>query len=245
MNIYLENRKSKKMKKIKSFTGFIKENEKEFYSFEELSPEAQKNALENNSDINVDYEGWDDDVTETFKEEMSKIGINDIEISYSGFYSQGDGASFTSYDIDTRKLFNAIGIKSNDALDMETDDERSKGENKDFYDLLDTMEEIGQLERNRIKPEDIRVTIERTDSRHFHFNTVEARVEIWDEPDGWEEPYDFANKLEDTVTEYIRGLCKDLYRRLEKEYDFLTSYESVKKILIDNDYEFDEDGKII
>jgi len=221
------------------------EEEEVTYSFEELSPEAQENALENNRDINVDYDGWEDGVTEGFKEDMREIGIDDIEISFSGFYSQGDGASFTSEDIDTRKLFNAVGIKSNDALNMEVDDERSRGENKDFYDLLDTMEDVGQLERNRIKPEEIRVTIERTDSRHVHFNTVRANVEIWEEPDGWEEPYGFIDELEDKVTEYIRGICKDLYRDLEKEYDDLTSDESVKETLISNDYEFDEEGNII
>jgi len=221
------------------------ENEEETYSFEELSPEAQNNALDNNRDINVVYEGWEDGVSEGFKEDMREIGIDDITISFSGFYSQGDGASFTSEDIDTRKLFNAVGIKSNDALNMEVDDERSRGENKDFYDLLDTMEDVGQLERNRIKPEEIRVTIERTDSRHVHYNTVRANVEIWDEPDGWEEPYGFTNDLEDKVTEYVRGLCKDLYRKLENEYDHLTSDESVKETLVDNDYEFDEEGNII
>ena len=221
------------------------EEDEETYSFEELSPEAQDNALENNRDINVDYDGWEDGVTEGFKEDMREIGIDDIEISFSGFYSQGDGASFTSEDIDTRKLFDAIGIKSNDALNMDADDERSKGENKEFYDLLDTMEDVGHLERNRIKPEEIRVTIERTDNRHVHYNTVRANVQIWDEPDGWEEPYGFTDKLEDQVTEYVRGLCKDLYRGLEKEYDHLTSDESVKETLIDNDYQFDEDGNVI
>lgn len=231
------------MKHLKPYKLF--EKEEETYSFEELSPEAQENALENNRDINVDYDGWEDGVTEEFKEDMREIGIDDIEISFSGFYSQGDGASFTSEDIDTRKLFNAVGIKSNDALNMEIDDERSRGENKDFYDLLDTMEDVGQLERNRIKPEEIRVTIERTDSRHVHFNTVRANVEIWDEPDGWEEPYGFTEELEDKVTEYVRGLCKDLYRKLEAEYDNLTSDESVKSTIIDNDYEFDEEGNLV
>lgn len=231
------------MRHLKSYQIF--ESEEKTYSFEELSPAAQQNALDNNRDINVDYDGWEDGVTERFKEDMREIGIDDIEISFSGFYSQGDGASFTSEDIDTRKLFNEIGIKSDDALNMETDDERAKGQHKEFYDLLDTMEDIGQVERNRIKPEEIRVTIERTDNRHVHYNTVRANVEIWDEPDGWEEPYGFTDKLEDAVTEYIRGLCKDLYRNLEKEYDFLTSDEAVKETLVDNDYEFDEDGDIV
>lgn len=230
------------MKHIQPFRLF--ESDEPTYSFDELSSEVQENVLDNNRDINVDYDGWEDGVTEEFKEDMKEIGIYDIEISFSGFYSQGDGASFTSEDIDTRELFNAIGIQSDDALNMETDDERAKGQNKEFYDLLDTMEDIGQVERNRIKPEGIRVTIERTDNRHVHYSTVRANVEIWDEPDEWEEPYGFADKLEDTITEYIRELCKDLYRKLETEYDLLTSDNSVKETLIDNDYEFDQKGNI-
>ena len=231
------------MRHLKPYQIF--ESEEKTYSFEELSPEAQRNALDNSRDINVDYHGWEDGVTEDFKEDMKNIGIDDITISYSGFNSQGDGASFTSDDIDTRKLFDAVGIKSNKALNMEAADERSSGENSEFYDLLDTMEDIGQVDRNRIKPEELRVWIERTDSRHYHYNTVAARVEIWDEPDGWEEPYGFLDELGDKVTEYVRGLCKDLYRSLEKEYDDLTSDGSVKATLIDNDYEFDEEGNLI
>ena len=232
------------MKHVKSYKLF-EEEEEETYSFEELSPEAQKNALNNSRDINVDYQGWEDGVTEGFKEDMGEIGIDDIEINYTGFNSQGDGASFTSDDIDTRKLFDAIGIKSNKALNMEVDDERSGGENKEFSDLLDTMEDIGQVDRNRIKPEEIRVWIKRTSSRYYHYNTVEAEVEIWDEPDGWEEPHTFTVDLADQVTQYVRDLCKDLYRKLEKEYDSLTSDEAVKETLIDNDYKFDEEGNLV
>jgi hypothetical protein len=230
--------------KIKNFESFLNEDEEKSYSFEELSPEAQENALDNSRYINVDH-GWEDVVTEEFKENMRKIGIDDIMILYTGFSSQGDGASFTSDDIDTRKLFDAIGIKSSKALNMETDDERSDGENKNFYDLLDTLEDIGQVDRNRIKPEEIRVWIVRTDSNHYHYNTVRANVEIWEEPDGWEEPYGFTAELEDKVTEYIRGLCKDLYRDLEKEYDSQISDEAVKETLMDNDYKFDEEGFLI
>ncbi len=232
--------------RIKNFKSFLSESEEEgSYSFEELSPEAQENALEKYININIDYTGWEDGVTERFKEEMSEIGIDDIKISFSGFQSQGDGASFTSEDIDTRKLFNAVGIRSNNALIMEVYNEKTKEENKDFFDLLDTLEVIGQLERNRIKPEEIGVTIERTDSRYVHYNTVRAKVEILEEPDEWEEPRGFTEELESKVTEYIRELCKDLYRNLENKYDHLTSDESIKETLMDNDYRFNEEGKII
>ncbi len=92
---------------------------------------------------------------------------------------------------------------------------------------------------------EIRVWIKRTDRSHYHYNTVEAEVEIWDEPDGWEEPDTFTVDIADQVTQYVRELCKDLYRSLEKEYDYLTSDEAVKETLIDNDYKFDEEGNLV
>jgi hypothetical protein len=232
--------------RIKSFESFLNEDKGKTYSFEELSPEAQENALDNNREINTEDEDWDVSVKEDFELDMGDIGINNIEISYTGFFSQGDGASFTSDDIDTRKFFTAVGIKSNKYLDMSTDDERAQGEDKEFYDLLGNMEKVGQTEDIvRIKPEDIKVTIVRTDSRHYHYNTVKTNVEIWDEPDDWEEPYGFTDELEEKTTEFVRNQCKDLYRMLEKEYDHQNSDEAVKNTLIENDYEFDEEGNTI
>jgi hypothetical protein len=232
--------------RVKSFDLFLSESEEErTYSFDELSPEAKKKALEKNRDINIDYTGWEDLTIDDFKEEVKEDGINDLEVTYTGFHSQGDGASFTSNDIDTRKIFNAAGIKSDGALNMEVDDERSKGVNKEFYDLLDTMEDIGQLERNRIKPEEIRVTVERINSRYYHENTVRANVEIWDEPDGWEEPPNFTSELEDKITDYIRGLCRKLYRYLEEDYEYQTSDEAVQETIEANNYKFDERGNIV
>ena len=231
------------MKNLFNFKSFINESEEETFSFKELSPEAQKHAIEENRDININYQGWEDGVTEGFKEDMEEIGISDIDISYSGFWSQGDGASFTSEDIDTRELFNAAEIRSTDALDMEVENRDDK--DKEFHDLLDTLEDIGQLDRTRIKPEDLKVTIERGSSNYYHENTVSAKIEIWDEPEGWEEPGRFIYDLEKQITDFIRGKCKELYSALEKEYEFLTSDETVKETLIDNDYEFDEEGNQI
>ena len=231
------------MKNLFNFKSFINESEDETYSFEKLSPEAQKHALEEQRDINVDYQGWEDGVTEGFKEDMEEIGISDIDISYTGFWSQGDGASFTSDTIDTRKLFNAAGIKSTDALNMEVENRDDK--DKEFYDLLDTLEDIGHLDRVRITPEELKVTIERGSSNYYHENTVSAKIEIWDEPEGWEEPGRFIEDLEKEITNFIRGKCKELYGSLSKEYDYLTSDEAVKETLIDNDYEFDEEGNQI
>lgn len=65
------------------------------YLFNELSEDAKKRAISDNYNINTDYD-WYDTILFDFIDECEKIGIaidyNDI--SFSGFYSQGDGASF-------------------------------------------------------------------------------------------------------------------------------------------------------
>lgn len=64
------------------------------YSFEELSANAQSRAI---SDYQQDpfYHDWDEDTIDIIKEEAYEMGILDCNIQYSGFWSQGDGLSFT------------------------------------------------------------------------------------------------------------------------------------------------------
>jgi len=63
------------------------------YKFEELSEAAQKNAIELNRDFNVDGD-WFDPIYEGAKENLEKAGFENAKIQFSGFWSQGDGASF-------------------------------------------------------------------------------------------------------------------------------------------------------
>lgn len=77
--------------------------ETKVYSFNELSAEAKKKALEKYRDVNIDYAGWCDFLIEQFQEELKEKGFEDPKILYSGFGSQGDGACFTCSKIDLEK----------------------------------------------------------------------------------------------------------------------------------------------
>lgn len=65
------------------------------YEFDELSELAKETALDNLRDINVDYDGWSDTELDEAKERLQELGFEDAKIYFSGFWSQGDGASFT------------------------------------------------------------------------------------------------------------------------------------------------------
>ena len=67
----------------------------ETYGIEELEGRAKENALEWLRE-GLDYEWWDS-VYEDAKEVGECLGIRVDDISFSGFYSQGDGCCFSGY----------------------------------------------------------------------------------------------------------------------------------------------------
>lgn len=50
-------------------------------------------------------------------------------------------------------------------------------------------------------------------------------------------------EIENKLTESTRDLLKTFLKRLEKEYEYFISDESIKDTLISNEYEFEENGK--
>lgn len=62
--------------------------------FNELDPKSQAKVIDNLRDIHVDYDWWKN-VYEDMTNILTMLGFSNINISFSGFSSQGDGASFT------------------------------------------------------------------------------------------------------------------------------------------------------
>jgi hypothetical protein len=234
------------MKRIKPFTLFIKEEESidddREYSFEELSPEAKTNALEEMRDINTEYQGWHEPIIEDFEERMKELGVDGVVVSYSGFYSQGDGASFTGDVFDTKTFMSkALGLKDTEWLDMGEDEKPEDEESRLRADLLD----IGFDTREKLTPDNFVIKIERLSNRYSHENTIEGKVYIEDIPESIEDEIPsqtIEDEIEEKVTNWARSESKDLYRNLERYYDELRSDESVEETIIENDYKFDKDG---
>lgn len=70
---------------------------KTWYKLDELPEDVKPKALDSvrYSSGYLDYEWWDTDVEE-WTEKLEGLGYVDVEIAFSGFSSQGDGASFTA-----------------------------------------------------------------------------------------------------------------------------------------------------
>lgn len=194
------------------------------YNFEELSDEAQKKAVEDvqNDECYLNYSWWDS-VYEWFKDKYGEI-FNDMELSFSGFHSQGDGASFTYSGFDRDKV-----------LKLWLDSEEFSQIRRKFYEEYLDIYPVGRRNEH-IYVHEYSVT----HNIHFdltHNNSVSGAYNVMD----------FVSELECDFeywfVNYYKSICQELYRTLENDYDYLMSYEAVEEHCIANDYEYLENGE--
>ena len=107
------------------------------YSVSDLkeNPIVLKNVLDKQYHINVDTDFWYKEVIYNHTQKLESLGFNEVKIEFSGFYSQGDGASFTCESIDFKKWLS----------------ENSTNNNKRLLSLLnkDLIELDGNIKRDR------------------------------------------------------------------------------------------------
>ena len=218
------------------------------YSFDQLSDKLKEEAIERNRDINV-FDDWHDWVIDGFKEDLAEEGVEVDDVQYSGFYSQGDGASFTGEVTDMKHfLVKALGMKQFSDEELEDLPEDIKEKVRGFIDSL-------TIAFNK-----------KYGSRYSHENTCQTDVwcEILDNafydeeyPDGKiyftnrvlvGEPIVFMDldqeqeKIDQAAEDWRLNKCRDLYRDLEREYDGLQSDEAVAETLETNGSEFEVNG---
>jgi hypothetical protein len=163
----------------------------------------------------VEHHYWDGDCTiEWFLEKQNEIGILDIDskdISWSGFYSQGDGLAFDAR-VDVLAFM------------------RLKGYDKTHMPLYLDMENYG-----------VRGDVSRSNRYGNYFsqganidfavgNCDPAGVFSGMEQEDWDElVYEqwryFEDDLANEIHEYASDAARELYRALEEDYDYCTSEE--------------------
>ena len=198
---------------------------KNIYKFEELNKKAQEKAIENNRYMNVNFWEWYHNLFCDFIENTKNnygIEIEEKNIEFSGFCNQGDGASFTSDNINTEKIIEVLNInfKNNYLKNL-------------FVEWYDNFKII------------------RTSSQYYHCYTVCVHwQDDFDYYNGgsYKRLASYftkkANEIEKSLEELKNKLCSELYESLENEYEFLTSDNVIEECLINNEYEFYSDGSI-
>ena len=202
------------------------------FTIDELSDAAREKARSWYRESCLDYE-WYDFVYEDFETICGILGVtlrtspvglygggtrDKPHLYWTGFWNQGDGASFEGTYAHAKGAAKAIRAHApkDDELHRIADALQAV-QKPNFWQLHTTISQRG---------------------RYYHEHTMTIEIER-DSPT-WQPPTDDA---EDTVTEAMRDLARWLYRQLRAEYEHLTSDEAIDEILVANAWTFTKNGK--
>jgi hypothetical protein len=215
--------------------------EVEVFKYDELSDSAKEKAR-NWYIEGMDYEWWEG-VYESVKEDGYELGFCVDDIRFSGFWSQGDGASWTG-QVDVRQWLekhgpDSIGVSAWCALIQEDvvskhiqvtqSGHYSHHETMGFANVEDHTDEFTddwQMELTSI----------------FKGMEVQHLFDIIVTDDTC--PYKNVDDITTAIAISAKDYAKDIYIRLREEYEYLCSEEMMMDHFECNDYHFDEDGRL-
>ncbi len=199
------------------------------YQFDELDERAKDKARDWYRQGAFDHD-WYDFVYSDFEAICDILGITlrpnpvshvggakreEPQIFFTGFASQGDGASFAgSY---------AYRPGSSKAIRVYAPQDAR------LHRIADALRYIQRQHFYRLSA-DIRHR-----GRYYHEYCMDIAVE--------REGIAFGSPAEETIIEALRDLARWLYRRLESEFEYLTSEQAVDEAITANGYTFMENGK--
>ena len=194
--------------------------------------------IDTHRDINLHDCWWHDTVYEDFRQICTILGIelDTGEPSFSGFWSQGDGASWTGrYLAQTVCTYPARGMIP--TYDLAPAKIREYCNDEELHRIADELCLLARIYGPTY-------AIVRRHSHHYvHSNTM--CVSEWEYYDDEIDMDDVDEKIIDHVEEALlhafQALADWLYRSLEREHDYLTSDEAVIDTLEANEIEEDQD----
>lgn len=211
----------------------VQATETKLYTFDELSESAKERARDWYREGNAEDTYWSESVIDDAATIAALLGIDlstrtvrlmdnttrqEPQIFWSGFSSQGDGASFHGrwrYSKGMRRAIRAhVGTSKLDLELIRIADVLAKISRKYFYRAC--------------------IDVSSNDSRYSHEMTM--RFEDVGEPEMSADDFD-------TVSEALRDFARWIYRSLEQECDYVNSAEQVDESIRANEYEFTEEGK--
>lgn len=204
----------------------MRTEEVKIYKFDELDEKGKRKAREWFKEGYPDYEWWDD-IFYIFIEKVKKYGINldEKDINFSGFGSQGDGASFVCDNVDLDKFLEYTGIKIKHGL------------RKIFIDNTHLF--VERINHHYYHESTVQANVYYSD---IGYNDYYADYEA-QKRNKIDKYLDYiAYQLCDKLDELKDALCNELYKDLESYYYDLLSDECIDDDIIYNEYEFYEDG---
>lgn len=149
------------------------------------------------------FDGWYEDIIVDFCEDILPsfgLSVSYKDVEFSGFWSQGDGASFTGNfflcDVNPTELKASLPTEV------------------DLHQLIDQLAELAEAHH------EIQGTVTRMSSHYSHSNTM--NIGDYSSNKGYcnEETEAFASDAEDNLLSIFRQLADWLYNSLSENYDF-------------------------
>ena len=208
--------------------------ERTVYAFAELS-DAAKEAARDSWRLQNRHDEWWDGVFNDAVECAECLGIeidggktgHRPSIYFSGFWSQGDGASFRG-----RYNLKPDAIEAVTAYAEQDEELRAIAEGLTRLQVTARLKYGGALE--------CRITTD--NSNYCHSNTMNFETVYVDTENEAPNP---SEQEEDDLAVLFRRFADWIYDRLERENEYLNSDECIDEQLTSNEYEFDEDGAMI
>lgn len=220
----------KKWKKL-----FIKEVITKGYYYSELSDEAKKKAIEYAKERLSEDNYWKEDIIGDWIIYLNTQGYESVEIAYSGFWSQGDGASFVCRNIDVSKWITQYYNRHENIAKIK----------ENTYSKI--IQCAAYIVSNTVNIEDAEII--RNTSHYAHAYTVTLHL-VWNinksisSADAKTIDYCFS-ELEALMKKDIVNLSNKIYSELERAYTFHVEDGNCISYLNDRQIWFDETGKFL
>lgn len=188
--------------------------------YQDLSPEQKAKFRDANRDWSVDGIDWWDGVYGDFLAVCQIVGVvtNIRHVVFSGFWSQGDGASFAG----------SWRWRAEASAEIR----QHAPEDTELHRITDALTAEG-VKARLCGATYLGATISRSDSMYCHSGTMNVEFEIGDENTG----SCFENE---DLEQLFRDLADWLYENLENEYEHLTSDDHLDEALADEEIEDEE-----
>jgi hypothetical protein len=195
--------------------------------FKALTARQRDEILDKHRHWNVDHTEWHDCVYHDFKRDMGAIGIDVDRMYFSGFSSQGDGACFEGSVDDWPKFLESVGYTCPALTALAAESWGLSVVQRGHY----YHENCTHFSSDMVSPDDyFESEMDEFVYAHSPYKTDIQNAAFVAILKG----YNFG-ALEDEFEEAFKRHMRDLYSRLEVEYDALTSDESILESLHAND----------
>lgn len=178
----------------------------------------QEELIEKYRDINIDRNWWVD-TEEEWVGRLAEKGIDAEDFAFTGFYSQGDGASFCGF-IDIEKFLKAHNMEDEYRVVVF------------FARRRDLVFQISRMS-NRHHAHEHTVGLSVSDHTYNDFDPDDVRYSVHEVMA--QEYVNLSSDFEEKVMDICRSLMREYYAELRAEYESLCSDEAVWDTIVAND----------